>query len=86
MRRRALLAVGRDDRDLDAVDAQAGIRQFAEPFAVDAVVVGDEDADHAPRMVAQLSVWVWDAVYLIMAQPEECPQSVSFRTVARVQR
>ena len=52
MRRRALLPVRRDDGDLDTVDAQAGIRQFSEPFAVDAVVVGDEDADHAPGMVA----------------------------------
>src|SRR4051794_32147575 len=54
MRRRALLAVRRDDRDLDATDAQTGVRQFSEPFAIDAVVIRDEDADHAPRMVAQL--------------------------------
>ena len=52
MRRRALLAIGRDDDDLDAVDAPAGVRQLAEPFAVDAVVVGDEDAGHGARMVA----------------------------------
>ena len=44
MRGRALLAVGRHDDDL--AERREGLGQLANSFAVDAVVVGDEDAGH----------------------------------------
>ena len=47
VRGRALLAIRRDDDHL--AERRECLGQFADAFAVDAVVVGDEDADHWAR-------------------------------------